>query len=200
MKFAGWKWAASLAAMVLAAGVAQGFLGESAAARAQKAADAQTKAEEPVWPAANPKDVESIDAIVHAVYDVISGPAGERDWNRFRSLFAPDGRLEPIFKKPDGTYGHRVMGVEDYAKNGAEYFRKQGFFESEVARRTEQFGQMAVIFTTYESRHAKEEKPFARGINSMTFYNDGKRWWCLSIVWDSERPDNPIPDKYLHSQ
>ncbi|HKT47412.1 MAG TPA: hypothetical protein VJP87_07805, partial [Candidatus Acidoferrales bacterium] len=113
MKFAGWKWAASLAAMVLAAGVAQGFLGESAAARAQKAADAQTKAEEPVWPAANPKDVESIDAIVHAVYDVISGPAGERDWNRFRSLFAPDGRLEPIFKKPDGTYGHRVMGVED---------------------------------------------------------------------------------------
>ena len=199
MKFLGWKWAASVAAMVLVAGAAQGFLGERA--EAQKPAGAPTaKAEEPMWPAANPKDVESIDAIVHAVYDVISGPAGERDWNRFRSLFAPDGRLEPIFKKPDGTYGHRVMGVEDYAKNGAEYFRKQGFFESEVARRTEQFGQMAVIFTTYESRHAKEEKPFARGINSMTFYNDGKRWWCLSIVWDSERPDNPIPDKYLHSQ
>src|SRR5579885_903074 len=128
------------------------------------------------------------------------GEAGERDWNRFRSLFAPDGRLEPIFKKPDGTFGYRVLSVEDYAKNGAEHFRKEGFFESEIARRTEQFGQMAVVFTTYESRHAKEERAFARGINSMTFYNDGKRWLCLSIIWDSERPDSPIPYKYLHSQ
>jgi len=179
--------------------------GLSAEGQEQKAASAaqaagEARAEQAAWPPANTKDVESLDAIVHAVYDVISGPAGERDWNRFRSLFAPNGRLEPIFKKPDGTFGHRVLSVEDYAKNGAEYFRKQGFFESEIARRTEQFGQMAVVFTTYESRHAKEEKPFARGINSMTFYNDGKRWWCLSIIWDSERPDNPIPEKYLHSQ
>lgn len=153
----------------------------------------------PAWPEANLKDVASLDAIVAAVYDVISGPPGERDWNSFRSLFTPDGRLIPIFKKPDGTFGHRVLAVEDYVKNGAEYFRKEGFFEREVARKTDQFGQLAVIFTTYASRHTADlnEKPFARGINSMTFYNDGKRWYCLSIIWDSERPDNPIPDKYL---
>jgi hypothetical protein len=149
------------------------------------------------WPAANPKDVASLDAIVAAVYDVISGPAGERDWNRFRSLFTPDGRLVPVVKKPDGTFTHRTLTVEDYAKNGAEYFRKEGFYEREIARRTEQFGQLAVVFTTYASRHTPDDKPFARGINSMTFYNDGKRWYCLSIIWDSERPDNPIPDKYL---
>jgi hypothetical protein len=151
----------------------------------------------PVWPKANPKDVGSVDAILAAVYDVISGPAGDRDWNRFRSLFIPEGRLVPIFKKPDGTYGYRVLSVEDYAKNGAEYFKKEGFYERDIAHRTDQFGQMAVVFTTYESRHAPAEKPFARGINSMTFYNDGSRWWCLSIIWDSERPDNPIPEKYL---
>jgi hypothetical protein len=149
------------------------------------------------WPAADPKDVASLDAIVAAVYNVISGPAGDRDWNRFRSLFTPDGRLVPLVKKPDGTFTHRTLAVEDYAKNGAEYFRKEGFYESELARRTEQFGQLAVVFTTYASRHAPDEKPFARGINSMTFYNDGKRWYCLSVIWDSERPDNPIPDKYL---
>src|ERR1700732_480916 len=101
------------------------------------------------WPAAAPKDVASLDAIVAAVYNVISGPAGDRDWNRFRSLFTPDGRLVPLVKKPDGTFTHRTLAVEDYAKNGAEYFRKEGFYENELARRTEQFGQLAVVFTTY---------------------------------------------------
>ena len=190
--------------LALTAAGAAALLGQKAGAQEQKTTQVTegpaARPGEAAWPAANPKDVESLDAIVRAVYDVISGPAGERDWNRFRSLFAPDGRLEPIFKKPDGTFGYRVLSVEDYAKNGAEHFRKEGFFESEIARRTEQFGQMAVVFTTYESRHAKEERAFARGINSMTFYNDGKRWLCLSIIWDSERPDSPIPYKYLHSQ
>jgi hypothetical protein len=155
------------------------------------------KQEAASWPAADPKDVASLDSIVAAVYGVISGPAGDRNWDRFRSLFTPDGRLVPIQKKPDGSFGHRILAVEDYVKGAGDFFKKEGFYESEIARRTEQFGQLAVIFTTYASRHAPDEKPFARGINSMTFYNDGKRWYCLSIIWDSERPDNPIPDKYL---
>lgn len=162
------------------------------------AATSVRKADARAWPAANPKDVESVDAIVHAVYDVISGPAGDRDWNRMRSLFTPDARLIPIRKQQDGSFEHKPLTVEEYVQSASSYFEKDGFYESEVARRTEQFGQMAVVFTTYESRHAKGEKPFARGINSMTFYNDGKRWWCLSIIWDAERPDNQIPDKYLH--
>jgi len=159
----------------------------------------ENKAEAAAWPAANPRDVASLDAIVAAVYDVISGPAGERDWNRFRSLFVPEGRLVPVQKKQDGSFGHRILAVDDYAKNAGEYFKKEGFFEREIARKTDRFGQLAVVFTTYASRHTADasEKPFARGINSMTFYNDGKRWWCLSIIWDSERTDNPIPDKYL---
>jgi hypothetical protein len=163
----------------------------------EKKAEAPAAQESVNRPSPNPKDVASLDAIVAAVYEVISGPAGDRDWNRFRSLFTAEGRLVPIFKKPDGTFGHRVLTVEDYVKNGSDYFKKEAFYEREIARRTEQFGQMAVIFTTYASRHTPDEKPFARGINSMTFYNDGSRWWCLSIIWDSERPDNPIPDKYL---
>jgi hypothetical protein len=150
-----------------------------------------------VWPAADPKDVASLDSIVAAVYGVISGPAGDRNWQRFRSLFVPEGRLVPIRKKEDGSFVHQILSVDDYANRAGDFFKKEGFFETEIARRTEQFGQLAVIFTTYTSRHAPDEKPFARGINSMTFYNDGKRWYCLSIIWDSERPDNPIPDKYL---
>jgi hypothetical protein len=151
------------------------------------------------WPVANPKDVDSLDAILAAVYDVISGPAGDRDWNRFRSLFVPEGRLIPIRKNADGSFTHQILSVDDYANRAGDFFKKEGFFEKEITHKTDRFGQLAVVFTTYASRHTADmnEKPFARGINSMTFYNDGKRWWCLSIIWDSERPDNPIPEKYL---
>lgn len=170
------QWVVAIAvAALLGAGLAAQEKPSDAAARPQESSQA------PAWPKANPKDVASLDAILAAVYDVISGPPGDRDWNRFRSLFTPESRLVPIFKKPDGTYGHRALSVEDYAKNGAEHFRKEGFYEREIAHRTEQFGQMAVVFTTYESRHAPGEKPFARGINSMTFYNDLQRWLPLVV-------------------
>ncbi len=159
-----------------------------------KAPAADTK---PAWPPALPKDVASLDAIVAAVYDVISGPAGERDWNRFRTLFVPDARLIPVQKKPEGGFTYHVMSVEDYVQRAGPFFKEKGFFESEVSRKTESFGQIASVFTTYESREVKDGKPFARGINNMQFFNDGTRWWCIGIYWDSERPDNPIPDRYL---
>jgi hypothetical protein len=146
--------------------------------------------------AANPKDVDSVDAIVAALYDVISGPAGERDWNRVRSLFLPDARLTAVRKKPDGTFNATSVTVEGYIERAGKYFRERPFYESELSRKVEQFGQEAHVFSTYESREAPAAKPFARGINSIQLFNDGKRWYCVSIFWDEERADNPLPAKY----
>ncbi len=148
-------------------------------------------------PAARTEDVKSLEAILAAVYDVISGPAGERDWNRFRSLFVADARLIPVVKNDDGSFACRAMTVEEYIQRAGDYFRKSGFYERDIAHRTEQFGQIAHVFTTYESRETPGGKPFVRGINSMQFFFDGKRWWCVTIFWDAERPENPIPDRYL---
>lgn len=76
---------------------------------------------------------------------------------------------------------------------------KDGFFEKEISRKTDQYGSVVQIFSTYESRRTiKDEKPFMRGINSIQLWFDGKRWWILTIFWQGETPDNPIPDKYLH--
>ena len=158
---------------------------------------AATSATTETRPEANPKDVESVDAIIAAIYNVISGPAGERDWNRFRSLFIPEGRLTAVRVGKDGKISYVMMSVEDYINRAGAHFKEQGFFESEASRKTEAFGQMAHVYTTYESRNAKDAAPFARGINSIELFNDGKRWWCVSIYWDSERPGNPIPEKYL---
>lgn len=147
-------------------------------------------------PAAKPDDVKSVDSLLAALYDVISGPAGERDWNRFRSLFLPDARLTSAEKTPDGVTHVRPSSVEDYVRLGGNYFLKNGFFEKPIVSRVQTFGNVAQVFSSYESRHALGEAPFARGINSLQMLYDGKRWWVVNILWDEERPDNPLPKDF----
>ncbi len=153
----------------------------------------------PARPAAAPADVASEDAIIRALYDVISGPAGQaRNWDRMRSLFIPGARLIPTGKSPDGKVGHRVLDVEDYIRQSGAALEKNGFFERELSRKSERFGNIVHAFSTYDSkRTAQDAQPFARGINSIQLLNDGQRWWVVTVFWDSERPDNAIPAKYL---
>jgi hypothetical protein len=153
----------------------------------------------PPPPVANPADVASVDAIVAAVYDVISGPAGKkRDWDRMRSLFIPGARMIATHSNDAGETQARVVTVEEYITRAGDYFAKNGFFERESARRTEAFGHIAQIFSTYESRHASEDaQPFERGINSFQLVNDGKRWWIVTIFWEGEDKNTKVPEKYL---
>jgi hypothetical protein len=152
-----------------------------------------------VMPFAQPSDVGSSDAILAALYDVISGPAGkQRDWNRLRSLFAPQGKLMAVANRPDGSMPLIVMTVDDYIGRNTKAFAEAGFFESELTRTTESFGPIMHVFSTYEARHAPADaKPFMRGINSIQLYNDGQRWWILNVVWRAENDKNPLPEKYL---
>jgi len=150
--------------------------------------------------AANPKDVQSLDAIVAAIYDVISGPPGARDWNRFSSLFAKDARLIAVRAPKEGKPVLVTMTPSGYAERAGSYFLEHGFFEHELSRKTDSYGAMTHIYTTYESRETKDGKSIDRGINSMEFFYDGERWWCVEIYWDSERPGNPIPEKYLKEE
>lgn len=147
-------------------------------------------------PAAKPEDVKSIDSILAALYNVISGPAGERDWNRFRSLFLPEATLTSAGKDRDGIIRVRPRTVEGYVTGAGGYFSQHGFFESPIVSRVQTFGNVAQVFCSYESRGAAGEAPFARGINSIQLANDGKRWWIVSILWDEERSDNPLPKEF----
>ena len=153
-------------------------------------------------PPANPADVGSMDAIIAAVYDVISGPAKTpRNWDRFRSLFVSGARLIPTGRRPTGEVGSRVLTPDEYVQRSSPILEQNGFFEREAARRVEKFGNIAHVFSTYESRHLKEdEKPFARGINSFQLMNDGKRWWIVTIFWQAEDDKTPLPAEYLKSR
>jgi hypothetical protein len=160
------------------------------------AARTQTKTDSIV---AATKDVESVDAIVAALYNVISGAAGEaRNWNRMRSLFLPEGKLVATAVRPTGEIVKRVLTVEDYISQSGPSLEKNGFFEKEIHRKQEVYGHIAHCFSTYESRRtASDAEPFMRGINSIQLYNDGKRWWILTVFWQSENKDLLIPKEYL---
>jgi len=156
-------------------------------------------------------DVSSIDAIIAALYDVISGPAGQkRDWARMRTLFLDGARLMPTAaKRPartpadaplkgDEEYATQVLDVDGFIARAAEFLEGEGFFEHEIARRVLTYGHIAHVWSTYEGRVGSvDSKPFVRGVNSIQLLNDGRRWWVVSIFWEAETPLTPLPKKYL---
>ena len=144
-------------------------------------------------------DVSSPEALVAAVYDVISGPAGaKRDWDRFRSLFAEGARLIPTGIRPAGDFGPFVYDPDGYVRRAEPVFERTGFYEKGVASRTERFGHVAHVFSTYEARHdPADPKPFLRGINSFQLLFDGTRWWVVTIFWEAESETVKIPRDYL---
>jgi hypothetical protein len=149
---------------------------------------------------ANPSDVASIDAIITAAYDSISGPAGEkRNWERERSLYYPGARLIPTAKPGENDkLAPQILDVDGFIARVESYFAEHGFYEKEIARRVEQFGQIAHVWSTYESRHdPSDPKPFMRGINSIQLFNDGNRWWIVNIYWQQASAEHEIPQKYL---
>ena|ERR1700675_79677 len=148
---------------------------------------------------AKPADVASPDAILAAAYDVISGPAArERDWDRFRSLFYPGAHLIPTKPKKEGGLSAAFVTPDGYVDRAGPYFKKNGFFEREIARRSERWGSIMQVFSTYESRHdPKDPVPFARGINSFQLFFDGTRWWIMTIYWAEETPQTPLPPEFL---
>lgn len=141
----------------------------------------------------------TLDSTIKTLYDVISGEKEyKRNWKLFKFLFASDAKLITSGKNQDGDFKVRYLSPKDYIKNSDEWLTSNGFIEKEIKRKVERFGNMAHVFSSYESFHSKEDdKPFMRGINSIQFINDGKRWWILNLYWTNETDAIPIPDEYL---
>lgn len=144
-------------------------------------------------PAARPSDVHSPDAIIAAIYDVISGPAGTREWDRFRSLCLPQARFTQANKSPDKGIVIIAWGVEEFIRDVGEIFAKEAFYENGIVNVPDGFGKMRQVLSSYESRHNPGEKPFQRGVNSFQLLNDGQRWWIVSVLWDAESNETPLP-------
>jgi hypothetical protein len=138
--------------------------------------------------AARPQDVSTVDGIIQALYQVISGPAEEkRDWDRFRSLFAPGARLIPALARTGEIPVIRVLDVEAYIRRAEPFLEKEGFWESEKERKMDTAGNLVHTFSSYESRHEQNGRPFQTGVNSIQLFSDGTRWWIVTVMWNSTR-------------
>ncbi|QQS41379.1 MAG: hypothetical protein IPM63_00035 [Acidobacteriota bacterium] len=142
-------------------------------------------------------DVATLDAIIKAYYEVVSGPAGEApDFERDSSLHHPNALISVASVDSKGNPQLSTMSLRGfYDRFGGT--RRTAFYEWEIHRRTERFGNMANVWSTYAASDKPGGKPFMRGINNIQLFHDGKRWWIVSWIYDSERPENPIPEDYL---
>lgn len=153
----------------------------------------RASAQEPTPPR---DDTSSIAKLVNALYAVISGPAGARDWQRFHSLYHPSATMAAATVSGDGKPALHLSTPADYVRLNGPYFLEHSFYERELYRTVHLYGSVAQVFSTYESRIEGETKP-ERGINALQLVSDGRRWWILSITWQSETNALPLPAKYL---
>jgi hypothetical protein len=145
-------------------------------------------------------DVASVDALIAAMYDTLSGPPGERDWQRLRHFYLPGARLIPTGWRPNGEDALRVMDIDAYIESVRPWFNERGFHETEIARRTDRFGNIVQAFSTYESRwSADDPEPFVRCINSIQLLWRDNRWWVVGVFWQNESAEHPLPAEYLPS-
>jgi len=143
------------------------------------------------------EDVSTIDGMIKAYYEVISGPAGKpREWARDRTLYIRDLRFVAVDVDKTGKIRPRIQDHQSYV-DASDGMAAKGFFEKEIHRVTERFGPIAHVWSTYESRETETGPVFARGINSIELFFDGTRWWISNAIWTDERPDLPIPKEYL---
>lgn len=149
--------------------------------------------------AADPADVGSIDGIITALYESISGPKdAPRDFARLRTLFGPNARMINTGVGANGKAFLRNWSVEEYIAVAGPSLMARGFYEREIGRSTDHFGNVWHAMSVYDSRFTTADAaPFQRGINSIQLFHSGERWYILSVLWDSERADNPIPPERI---
>lgn len=145
------------------------------------------------------RDVENIDNLMEALYASISGEQGEpRDWERFRNLVIPEARLIPTAGDGEGNNTYNVMSPEEFIENTNSYFVENGFYEYEIHREEHHYGRVVHVFSTYGSKRSESDaEPFNKGINSIQLFDDGERWWVVTIYWAHASEDNPIPERYI---
>ena len=147
-----------------------------------------------------PSDVSTLDGILRAAYEVLSGPAGQpRDWERYRTLFIQGARLMPVVGPVDAKPGAageetlkagprvRQLTVEDYIRRVEPIFAVENFWERETSRQVEMIGRVVHVQSRYESLRDPDGPAFETGSNSMQLFFDDTRWWIVSVMWNTSR-------------
>jgi len=142
-------------------------------------------------------DLSKINSVITNLYQVISGPAGKRDWTYFKSLFHENGTMGSVQISNDGIRNFRFLGLDDYITSSGSFFEKNGFYEEEIGREVKVFGGVAQVFTVYQFRLNDDPKIAQRGVNCIQLIFDKGRWYITNIVWEGETSNNQIPQQLI---
>ncbi len=145
------------------------------------------------------EEISSIEGIVTALYDVISGPAGQRNWDRLQALCMPSVQFNALVPTQEGESIYQSLSLAEYIRQANPFFLESGFYETEIGRKVEEFNGIAQVFSSYETRTEVEKEPFSKGINSIQLVFDEDRWWIVNILWGTATEGKDIPKKYLDS-
>jgi len=147
----------------------------------------------------NPAEARSVETIIPALYQTVSGKAGSnKNWPLLKVLFAETASVTPVFHTKDGKMTANISSVDEFIALNKAIFKDQDFFETEIDRQTFTFGHMANILSHYASRDAVGAEPYAQGVNSFQLLNDGRRWCVISVTWDSHSQDHPLQGKVFN--
>lgn len=146
---------------------------------------------------ADTADVNTIDQLITAYYDVTSGPAGQRDWARYRSLFKPEAQINARVFNQKGRLQYVGGTLNEYIGQVDEYFTVNGFFEKEIGRSVHEYRDIAQVFSAYDAKLATNQASYHRGVKSLQLVFDKDRWWIVNVLYNNESQRNPIPNELL---
>lgn len=129
--------------------------------------------------------------LTHALDAAVSGPVG-KDRSCMRALFAPQAQLTVIAPGVDGAAKLSVMTVEEWIAH-VKASSTPEFYEQQVKVRTERFGHLAHLWSTYVLRLKPDAAPRVRGINSIQAVRNGGQWQIAGILWQAETADEKLP-------
>ena len=142
------------------------------------------------------EDVASPAAIVNAMYECLSGPAGKHNFQRLRSLYFEGARLIPIGNRIHADGNTHVMSVDEWIDDIKDYFEENDFYITEIQNHSDRFGDMIQVFSTYEAGNEQEGGQKTRGIRALQLLHRDERWWIVNVMWDNETRNNPIPGEF----
>jgi len=133
---------------------------------------------------ARPADVGTIDGLMKAYYEVVSGPVGERsDLERDRSLHHPEAWIAIAGANESGDPMVNVMTVDGFHGDNAP--RQTAFWEWETDRVERRSGNMVSVWSSYAASETENGEPHTVGVNTLTLFWDGARWWIMNWMFDA---------------
>jgi len=137
----------------------------------------------------------NLDEVIAEMYASICFEEGQRpDWSRQVAIFAPGARMVRV--TDDGIFEFDLQSYRANLEAMIDSGSLPSFWESEIWRDTQQFGEVAHVLSAYEARRSKNGDVVNRGVNSIQLFRRNDQWLISAMLWRREGKSVRIPDAF----